>query len=927
MKRNRIISIFLIFAVFLASFSVFAVPDTKAAITEEESDYYSNRLGLLSALGVVSELGKAEEDMSEEQFVKAVLTLIGYGEYFSAQDKSAKEFAKAQGFYGNDDIKNISSAEDAYVVLLNALGYRLMAASYGGYKGGYLSIAMKEGLSDNVKPAESFTNENAVTILYNALFMNFFDSVGNGGFAKVKGTVLQNTFGCYEAEGLVTGVYLQSLSGKSPEFKDEIVIDNVTYKTKMDEFYSLFGKYVKFYYTQDDEATLLYAWSDSKSYVTIDASMVTQISKKGKSYEIEYEGMKGETYRETVTPQYASINGEIVDFKNNDLGDLLDFYTGSIILTDTDKDGNFDCIILEKYENFLVSMVTDKALYDANGQEPIYLSDEEDDSDLEYWYDVYINGKRGTLSSAFENDVVSVYRNSAGNIIKLIVSSQKTLKGTVDSVVKDERGTKLIIDGLPYYSPPQNKVPASGSSGVFYLDSQNVIAGFELKDIYTFGYLINAASESLGKLKMKLCPEGETGAKIFDCAKKLSIKEGKEKVIRCNADRAMEILKSKTIYMPGLIKYRTDENGDIISILLPEDMSANPLEADPTVFTFIGQATDEVKLGNSKMGRFAVNMENTVAFSVPTGDNVTDELYSGQMKLVDDSTYGTPMYYNTDAFLTAGAIVTFEETYTDGLIFPTEELSTDKLEFSVIKKIRKIGDQSDASYSVEFTFVGNNGEFKGYTPYNKNGLVYLENMMQRKYDENGNRLPEGGGSIVDYPVIYDTTQLFEEGYDKLNVGDMVLVRVNEDRRIDGMKRLWSNKRNQLLNSDVVDTGSYLDGHMVSAPEWDFTRNSWYVFGELKNRNKSVMVIDATNYESNPSLSHEATHEAFRQLDSQVSYGGVCVFPAPKETDAIYVLDRANNNEVRKGTIDDLRVGDEVVFMLKYGNFKGVLVIK
>ncbi len=927
MKHNRIISIFLIFAVFLASFSVFTVPETKAAITEEVSDYYSNRLGLLSALGVVSELGTAQEDMSEEEFVKAVLTLIGYDEYFSSQDKSAKEFAQEQGFYGNDDVKSIITVEDAYVIVLNALGYKLMAESYGGNKNAYRRIAMNEDLSDNVKKADSFTNENAVTILYNALFMNFFDSVGAGDFSKVRGTVLKNTFGCYEAEGLVTGVYLQSLSGNSPKNKDEIVIDNITYKTNMDEFYSFFGKYVKFYYTNHDGNELLYAWHDNSSYVTIDASMVTRIKKSGKSYIIEHEGMKGEHYKESVIPKYASLNGEIIDYNNNNIEKLLDFYTGSITLTDTDKDEKFDCIILEKYQNYLVSMVTDKALYDANGLEPLYLDNEEDDKNLKYWYDVYINGKRGNLSSAAENDVVSVYRNSKGNIIKMVVSSKKTLIGTVDSVVKDERGTKLIIDGLPYYSPPQNKVPSSGASGVFYLDSQDVVAGFELKDIYHFAYLIDAASVSMGKMQMKLCLEGETGAKILDCARKISVKVGAEKAVKRSAQDTLDILNSKDIYMPGLIKYRTDADGNVISILLPEDMSEHPLEADPTVFTFMGQAAGEVNLGNSKMGRFAVNTENTVAFSVPTGDNITDELYSGQLKLEDGAAYSMPMYYNTDAFLTAGAVVVFEKTYSDGLIFPTEELKTDQIAFSVIKRIRKIGDQSTDGFSVEFTFVSDNGEFKGYAPYNKNGLVYLENMVQRKYDENGNRRPDGGGSIVDYPVIYDTTQLFDEGYDKLNVGDLVLVRVNEDNRIDGMKRLWSNVRNQLMDSDVVDTAGYLDGHKVSAPDADYTKNNWYVFGELVNRNKSVMVIDATNYESNPSLPHEATHESFRQLGSQLSYGGVCVFPAPQETDSIYVLDRANGNEVTKGTIDDLRAGDEVVFSLKYGKFKGVLVIK
>lgn len=927
MKHNRIISIFLILAVFLASFSVFTVPETKAAITEEVSDYYSNRLGLLSALGVISELGTAEEEMIEEDFVKAVLALIGYNDYLSLQDKSAKEFAKEQGFYGNDVIKNISSAEDAYVVLLNALGYKLMAESYGGDKNAYLRIAMNENLSDNVKKADSFTNENAVTILYNALFMNFFDSVGAGDFSKVRGTVLKNTFGCYEAEGLVTGVYLQSLSGNSPKNKDEIIIDNITYKTNMDEFYSFFGKYVKFYYTNHDGNMLLYAWCDSSSYVTIDASMVTGIKKSGKNYKIEHEGMRGESYSENVTPKYASLNGEIIDYKNSNIEQLLDFYTGSITLTDTDKDEKFDCIILEKYQNYLVSMVTDKALYDANGLEPLYLDDEEDDKKLEYWYDVYINGKKGNLSSASENDVVSVYRNSKGNIIKMVVSSKKTLNGTVDSVVKDERGTKLIIDGLPYYSPSQNKVPSTGTSGVFYLDAQDVVAGFELKDIYTFGYLIAAESVTMGKMKIKLCAEGETGAKILECARKISVKEGSRKAVKRNAQETLKILESKDIYMPGLIKYRTDTDGNVISILLPEDMSENPLNADPTVFTFMGQAEGEIKLGNSKMGRFAVNTESTVAFSVPTGDNITDELYSGQLKLEDGATYSMPMYYNTDAFLTAGAVVVFEKTYSDGLIFPTEELKTDQISFSVIKKIRKLGDRSDAGFTVEFTFVGENGEFKGYAPYDKNGLVYLENMVQRKYDENGNRRPDGGGSIVEYPVIYDTTQLFVEGYDKLNVGDMVLVRVNEDNRIDGMKRLWSNVRNQMMDCDVVDTAGYLDGHKVSAPDADYTKNNWYVFGELVNRNKSVMVIDATNYESNPSLSHETTHESFRQQDSQLSYGGVCVFPAPQETDSIYVLDRANDNEVRKGTIDDLRAGDEVVFSLKYGKFKGVLVIK
>ena len=930
MKYKRILSLLLIFTALL-SFSSFPFTDASAAVLEEKGDYYANRLGLLSSLGVLSDVGEPDDMFVEEQFIKGVLTLIGYDDAIFSLGKTAKELAEERGFYGKASVETVDSLESAYVVLLNALGYGVQAEADGGDISAYLSIASRENLGKNVIPADGLTNRNGVAILYNALFMNMFGPAGNNGYAKLQGTVLEKTFKAHESEGLVTGVYLQALSGSAPKSKDEIAVNNVNYKTDMEDVYSLFGKYVKFYYTDDDEKTLLYAWCDTRSFVTINAPMVTGITQKGREYKIEYEGMKGEKYSKKVTPKYVCLNGELIDYRNENIKDLMDFYTGQIILTDTDQDNNFDCIILEKYENYLVSMVTNKVLYDANGKDPVYLDDEEDGVD-DYRYDVYVNGVRGNLSSAMPNDVVSVYRNRKGNIIKLIVASQKTIHGTVDRIVNnnDSRGKKVIVDGFPYFCPTDGKVPELGTSGIFYLDAQDVIVGFEVSDIYTYGYLVAAMQDSpLDGLKIKLCPQGVTGAKEFECTRKLSIQIGAEDAKKYDAEAALNLLKTETqtetqagtqtkpLYMPGLVKFRTDANGCICAIKLPEDKSNVNLTKDDlsemgfSEFVCYGQAPGSLDYIGSKLGRYTVNAKEAIVFSIPEGENIPDSEYDGNVQLRDSVSYNRPMYYDIDSFLTAKVVLTFHESRGEGLVYPLENPHVYYDGLSVVKSIDYAYDPNEGNYKVEFTFIGKSGEFKGYTPYDKNGIVYNEVLRQ---------------NLVNNPTVYDTTEFFDEDCDKLNVGDVVVVKVDEQNRISGMLRFWSNKRNQLTNSYPGEQ-SYIDGYMVSRREWSETLDGDYVFAKFIKRNNTVMVLDATNTVCTTGEHEDALHAEYNDTNAyQAKHGRLCVFQVPKSGDPIYVLDKENGDRVRKGTLEDLRAGDDIVFAL-WGGYKGILVIK
>ena len=175
-------------------------------------------------------------------------------------------------------------------------------------------------------------------------------------------TLLSDKLKVSKLTGQIKAVEGASIDGSSALQKNRIKIGDKVYQAS-ESFSDLLGYNVVYYVQENtsgnDEVILAMAQPGQNSSLEIKSDLFGKVTTKNSNTAIEYQ--KSESSNATATAEIEKdaimiYNGKKVDFSN----DLLDISTkeGSIKLLDTTKNGKYNIVFVNEYENYVVNSVS-----------------------------------------------------------------------------------------------------------------------------------------------------------------------------------------------------------------------------------------------------------------------------------------------------------------------------------------------------------------------------------------------------------------------------------------------------------------------------------------------------------------------------------------------------------------------------------------
>ena len=251
MALKRVLSLLIALLMVLSvSVTSFANNETAEKTVKYNIKAYNKANSLVKSILNESTFGDVPEKLlTRAEFVKGAIKLMSIPEISGATiyaDVSAEsEYAGAinaaynKGWISKADNFNpdapITYAQ-ALKIILVAANYAELAETKGGFPAGYLTVAARVDLLDdlNVSYSDAVSAADATILLYNFMLSPTFElvAVGEGFDYKTKEeTYLETIYDVYPVEGVVTATEHNSIVMDAPFKKDngKIAIDGVEY--------------------------------------------------------------------------------------------------------------------------------------------------------------------------------------------------------------------------------------------------------------------------------------------------------------------------------------------------------------------------------------------------------------------------------------------------------------------------------------------------------------------------------------------------------------------------------------------------------------------------------------------------------------------------------------------------------------------------
>ena len=341
----------------------FAASDTNGQTVEK---------GLLRAVGILPEKDLAAEYMSRADFAVYTARLIGINDF--EQNEIRYFYDVPMNHYALNSInklvdlkvlsmdsdkefrpEDVITFDEACKILVSALGYDDMAKVYGGYPGGYLSVANRLDISKGISGGE-LTTSNAIYMLYNALKADVQDIISvsaEGTKKKANGeTALSVYHGISFAEGTLTAADGQTMYNDLNPESGQAYIDDTRYDCNID-LTDLFGSYIEYYYKKNVNNTneIVYAEELNDKTVKIDTDDFSRYD-NGTIY---YNKNDRETSVSTSDGRVIVYNGRPISADIDNTFKNINY--GTITVKQSKNKGN-DLIIIEDYTDIYVSAVS-----------------------------------------------------------------------------------------------------------------------------------------------------------------------------------------------------------------------------------------------------------------------------------------------------------------------------------------------------------------------------------------------------------------------------------------------------------------------------------------------------------------------------------------------------------------------------------------
>lgn len=646
--------IWLLIAILTVNMTAFAV--TAEAVQETpsyENYYFLKNIGLLE--GVDGKFNNLSENVTRAEFVSVAIKIAvaaneGVWEAFFSDVPESHWAAEAiyaavsRGLVSKTDKFNpddIITLEQAYKIVVSALGYGEYAEFNGGWPIGYTMQAKILKLGSGVKSNGELTKYDALCIIRNALDADVMQmaAVGTQGakYESFSGrTPLTEIYDIYTVEGIVdnngiTGIKSAGISDEA----DRVMIGGNIYLAGETNVCDYIGQNVKAYYKDDDvNLTLLHVETDTARNTVITVMSEDAISYSGNVFRYFNENGKEDSLRTTPSLSLIYNGKKLTSYTDNDI--LIP--NGEITFIDNNDDNVFDVILSYNYESYYVEAVNASSYTVVDGKSDITLTrklilDPDDKS-------VRIYDASGTLSdfSAISNDtVITVFRSADDSYAEVYTYGSVT--EAVIKAISTENGKRTIVTETNEYLV-ENSYKGDiriGENALIYLNAYGRVAfidspGSELSPAYLINYHRNTTG--LDKTRKIKVLSGDGDLLVFTLADKVKLNDS----VMTNADenllwggnRKPILYKTNSkdvvthIYTP---QTESEISSELRQVYADTDTNSDGIP-DTTVYYRTGDGMFIVpqELSNNVYPHFCTSSD-VVFFGVPTNADATDDDY------------------------------------------------------------------------------------------------------------------------------------------------------------------------------------------------------------------------------------------------------------------------------------------------------------
>ena len=404
------------------------------------------------------------------------------------------------------------SLQEAAKIMVSCLGYGAVANDAGGYPNGFMTYAAQLGLLKNVGSSGAIMRADAAQLIYNALDVKMMQAAfGIGG--EFEYTVSENDAlrGRFENRvrrtGIVTANYESYLVLPVQGLRDdEIVIDDVIYRTGGVDASALLGQSVEFY-TQEDEDTgrdtlLSIRVSKNNDILEVDGDDLVSLTETQLQY---IEDGRGTVVETIVSGAPLLRNGRPLTRPTQE---DLTVKNGSVTLIDNDGDGVYDVVMIEDWEAVRVDRVSEDTIYlkdDFGAEKTRSLLLDENDRDLTFSLHM-ADGTAVTVSDLLEGDMLSIASSLDGQLVRIMVS-RNVVEGTLTEIGEDT----VSIDGNSYDTLEAETKADAGDDIRAYLDFRGKVVLTEVvkNARRQFGYVLECAGDGMSMGQIKILVPGD----------------------------------------------------------------------------------------------------------------------------------------------------------------------------------------------------------------------------------------------------------------------------------------------------------------------------------------------------------------------------------------------------------------------------------
>lgn len=856
---------------------------TKEPVNAYDSDvYYDRALTLTTALGIITgyEDGsvKPESSVTRAEMAAIVLRMLNTpsesaysnsfndvkADHWAANTiQTAAELGIINGM-GDGSFKPDGNVtyEQAVKMIVCALGYDKEAQMSGEYPSGYLNQANSLKLTDHAVGTINTAAERGLVMkmVYNALitYMNEPTGTSSNGVMLYDATrtLAKARFNIIDAKGTLTATSKRTLD---PSYSDilntQIVIDSVLYDTELTGLEDYVG------------TTITYFYRETTSMVTPEVVAVTTANSKTDVQMLDLEKVeefkgfsegKGRIVMEKGSDKKCddaviNYNGKIItpaDFARAKADDKTDrFYVrdadgtkiremtfddlllpevGSVKLTDSNGDGNYDYVFIDSYETMTVSSVSTKKLSGyMYGDSAVKNIDIDTETNTDLSVTVIRGGSEVRARNLKADDVASLKRSLDNEIIEVIVTGD-SVTGKVTSLGKTGDKNTAVIAGERYVIDA-NAIDdiQAGTEGSFYTDNFGRIGfvtssgGGKLSGTEQYGWLMNAyVDDSKTDYIAKIfTQEGKT--EEYNLAPTVSYwaPSGSAAVSLSGSDRAqvVNLAKNESFtkgagYQVRLCKFRVNSNGQINKLYMAVDSAScsdkNAVVIDTKNLRGVGSVGVKVNKRTIPDGIVGFNVPRT-ASDMGTASNYSTFSVSASSYV---RTAGTELDYIIGEFSNddrAGVLIQFNTSSTSAA--STSDYST--VADNPCMVVTRIDSGVDENKEPVYIIVGRrNGAEVSYST--------KENTVLTKSLKSGILGNPDRGSSAYYATspLWDAISSEDSIENYLNVGDVLGVQADNKGNAEILIKMVDIK--ELAKLAVTGTGDQYVGYQRASDTRD-----------------------------------------------------------------------------------------------------------